>query len=94
MAGPLHRLNELEWIDGEVWANVWQTDFIVRIDPATGVVDRRHRPDRPAARPRRAWSPLDDVLNGIAWDPQGRRLFVTGKHWPTLFEIRVVAPGS
>lgn len=87
---PLTRLNELEFIDGEVWANVWQTDFIVRIDPAsghvTGVIDLtglRPVEDR--------IDPLDDVLNGIAWDALERRLFVTGKNWPHLFEIRIIA---
>ena len=88
---PLPQLNELEWIDGEVWANVWRQDAIVRINPATGVVTgvvdlNGLLPDRTGL------DPADDVLNGIAWDPQGRRLFVTGKHWPSLFEIRVVAP--
>lgn len=87
----LTRLNELEWIDGEVWANVWQTDFIVRIDPATGVVKsvvdlRTLMPDRAGM------DPADDVLNGIAWDQEGRRLFVTGKRWPSVFEIRVTGP--
>ena len=65
---PVSQINELEWIDGEVFANVWRSDAIVRIDPA------------------------DDVLNGIAWDPDGRRLFVTGKNWPSLFEIRLTGP--
>jgi glutamine cyclotransferase len=82
------KLNELEWIEGEVWANIWQTDYIVRIDPATGVVKgvvdlTGLLPDRTGMDPR------DDVLNGIAWDPEGRRLFVTGKNWPSLFEIRL-----
>jgi glutamine cyclotransferase len=82
------QLNELEWVEGEVFANVWQTDFILRIDPATGVVKgiidlTGLLPDRTGMDPR------DDVLNGIAWDPVGRRLFVTGKNWPSLFEIRL-----
>ena len=86
---PLNLLNELEYINGEIFANVWQTDRIVRIDPATGVL--------------RAWidmsgllSPEDrqlsgvDVLNGIAFDPATNRIFVTGKRWPKLFEIKVI----
>jgi len=85
---PLPRLNELEWIEGEVWANLWQSDFIVRIDPnsgkVTGVIDLEGL--LPAGT---VPNPLDDVLNGIAWDEKARRLFVTGKNWPTLFEIRV-----
>jgi glutamine cyclotransferase len=78
-------LNELEWVKGEVWANVWHTNRIARIDPQTGKV--------------KAWVDLtgimeqqldnEAVLNGIAWDPQHDRLFVTGKLWPTVFEIRV-----
>lgn len=87
---PLGRLNELEFIDGEVWANIWQTDFIVRIDPATGrvtgIIDLGGL--LPEAERK---DPTDDVLNGIAWDAATRRLFVTGKNWPKLFEIRLVA---
>ena len=86
---PVSRINELEWIDGEVFANLWQTDFIIRINPATGevtgIIDLTDlMPDRTGL------DPTDAVLNGIAWDPEGRRLFVTGKNWPTLFEIRLV----
>ncbi|WP_297804413.1 glutaminyl-peptide cyclotransferase [uncultured Brevundimonas sp.] len=85
---PLNQLNELEWIDGEVWANVWQSDFIVRINPADGVVSGiiDLRGLLPAGSIR---NPLDDVLNGIAWDEASRRLFVTGKNWPALYEITV-----
>jgi glutamine cyclotransferase len=86
---PLRQLNELEWIDGEVFANIWQTDYIVRIDPATGVV--KGVIDLTGLMPDRSGlDPTDAVLNGIAWDPEGRRLFVTGKNWPTLFEIRLI----
>lgn len=92
MGRPLNRLNELEYVEGEVWANIWQTDFIVRIDPATGVVtgviDLTGLLEDPVA------NPSDDVLNGIAWDAENRRLFVTGKHWPKLFEIRLTGPLS
>jgi glutamine cyclotransferase len=88
---PVIALNELEYIDGEVWANVYQTDRIVRIDPATGVVtgwiDMRglKRVDDPR------WANAD-VLNGIAWDPESGRLLVTGKDWPELYEIELVPP--
>ncbi|WP_332657785.1 glutaminyl-peptide cyclotransferase [Brevundimonas sp.] len=86
---PLRQLNELEWIEGEVFANVWHTDYIVRIDPATGVV--KGVIDLASLMPDRSGlDPTDAVLNGIAWDPEGRRLFVTGKNWPTLFEIRLI----
>jgi glutamine cyclotransferase len=92
---PVDELNELEWVadadapgGGSIYANIWQTDRIARIDPTTGHVT--------------AWidltglfpvserkDPNDDVLNGIAWDAAGKRLFVTGKNWPQLFEIRI-----
>ncbi len=88
---PVSQINELEWVEGEVFANLWQTDFIVRINPATGeitgIIDLTGlMPDRSGL------DPTDAVLNGIAWDPVGRRLFVTGKNWPTLFEIRLTGP--
>ncbi len=85
---PVAELNELEWVKGEVYANVYQTNRIARIDPSSGKVV--------------GWidltgllSPEDqarqvDVLNGIAYDAKGDRLFVTGKLWPKLFEIRLV----
>ncbi len=81
------KLNELEYIAGEIWANIWYDDRVARISPKTGQVlawidlsglyptDRRH--DR------------DNVLNGIAYDAQQQRIFVTGKNWPRLFEIRL-----
>jgi len=92
---PVDQLNELEWVadagapgGGYIYANIWQTDRIARIDPTDGHVV--------------AWIDLtglfpaserkdvnDDVLNGIAWDAAGKRLFVTGKNWPQLFEIRI-----
>ena len=98
---PVTNLNELEWIDpdgagpepGQVWANIWMTDRIARIDPVTGHVVAwvdltGLMPLTPDMDPR------DDVLNGIAWDAAGKRLFVTGKNWPKLFEIQVrEAPG-
>ena len=81
-------LNELEYIDGEVWANVWQTDRIARIDPKTGVVTSWV--DLSGLLPARDRAGAD-VLNGIAWDAKGRRLFVTGKLWPAVFEVRIAA---
>ncbi|MFX6226001.1 glutaminyl-peptide cyclotransferase, partial [Acinetobacter baumannii] len=75
---PVAMLNELEWVDGEIWANVWQSDRLARINPKTGIVT--------------AWIDLtgllamrrgsEDVLNGIAYDAGRKRLFVTGKLWP------------
>lgn len=84
---PVTQLNELEWVQGEVWANVWQSERIARIDPATGHVT--------------GWIDLtgilskldrrgdEDVMNGIAYDAKGDRYFVTGKLWSKLFEIRI-----
>lgn len=92
---PLPRLNELEWIDGEIWANVFTANQLVRIDPVsgrvTGIVDLRGLLP-PGDRHRDT-----DVLNGIAWDAQRRALWVTGKRWPWLFRIEPVrrsSPGS
>ena len=86
---PVTNLNELEWIKGELYANVWLTNRIARIDPTSGHVvgwidldglfDINQLPD-----------PGNDVLNGIAYDAAHDRLFVTGKRWPTLFEIKLV----
>lgn len=85
---PVGELNELEWVKGEIYANIYQTDRIARIDPNSGKVvgwidlsgilkpEDRNRPV--------------DVLNGIAYDAKGDRLFVTGKLWPKLFEIHLV----
>jgi glutamine cyclotransferase len=87
---PIDRLNELEWVDGELFANIWGSDVIARINPETGQVhgwiDLAGLLD-PARRGTR--SP-DAVLNGIAYDSKHRRLFVTGKFWPQLFEIDLV----
>ena len=86
---PITGLNELEWVDGQIYANVWGSNVIARIDPANGNVlgwiDLTGLADP-------AWKGMgpDDVLNGIAWDAVHRRLFVTGKHWPKLFEIELV----
>ena len=81
-------LNELEYVNGEVYANVWLTDRIARIDPATGRVagwiDLTGLLDE-AERVH-----ADAVLNGIAYDSAAKRLFVTGKLWPKVFEIEVV----
>jgi glutamine cyclotransferase len=86
---PVSNLNELELINGEIWANVYQTNRIARIDPASGAVTGwvdltgLLDPNDPA-------NDGAEVLNGIAWDPVTGRTFVTGKLWPALFEIRLV----
>ena len=90
--GQLWALNELEYVDGEIFANIWTTDWIARIDPETGAVlgwinlagllPAEYRLEHGA-----------DVLNGIAYDAESGRLFVTGKFWPTLFEIELIPAG-
>jgi glutamine cyclotransferase len=89
MAGdkPVTQLNELEYIKGEIFANVWQTDEIVRIDPATGRVRGVINFSGLLAPQDRG--PGTDVLNGIAYDAATDRLFVTGKCWPKIFQVRL-----
>ena len=84
---PQIELNELEYIEGEIWANVWQQDWILRIDPQTGRV--KSYLDMKNLFPPQLRTGSEDVLNGIAYDPQSKRIFVSGKLWPRLFEIRV-----
>lgn len=83
------QLNELEYINGEIWANIWMTDLIARIDPITGKVNSYI--DLSMIFPDSKRTEVNaDVLNGIAYDASGNRIFVTGKRWPKLYEIRVV----
>ena len=82
---PVDRLNELECVDGTVWANVWQTDRIVAIDPATGNVTAVV--DASGMVADRSGFGDDDVLNGIAHDPDSGRFLLTGKRWPVLYEV-------
>ena len=86
---PVQKLNELEFINGEIFANIWQSDAIVRIDPVSGkvvgVIDMRgilSEEDRIDGK--------TNVLNGIAYDAASGRLFVTGKNWPKLFEVEII----
>ena len=83
--GEVRYINELEYINGEVWANIWYQDYLVRIDPETGKVNSRI--DLSGLNSNRR--SRDDVLNGIAWDADNERLFVTGKLWPRIYEIEV-----
>ena len=87
---PVAQLNELEWVDGEILANIWQTDRIARIDPRTGRVTSWI--DLAGLLPDNLRSSPDAVLNGIAYDAKKKRLFVTGKLWPKLFEIQLTKP--
>jgi glutamine cyclotransferase len=86
--GPVTGLNELEYVKGQIYANVWRTDRITRIDPKTGRVTGWI--DLAGLLGTEARGQLVDVLNGIAYDAENDRLFVTGKLWPKLFEIELI----
>lgn len=83
--GPVKNLNELEYINGEIWANIFTTDTIVRINPATGAVTGKI--DLAGLLKDSDRDSNTDVLNGIAYDKDNNRIFVTGKNWPKLFQI-------
>lgn len=87
---PVSNLNELEMVGGELFANIWQSDDIVVIAPGTGEVTARI--DFRPLRARLETTQPVDVFNGIAWDAERDRLFVTGKLWPKLFEVKVIRP--
>lgn len=89
--GSVNRLNELEYVQGEIYANVWQTNRIARIDPQTGQVVGWIEL-KGLLTPEDRGEPVD-VLNGIAYDAENARLFVTGKLWPKLFEIELISAG-
>lgn len=86
---PVRFLNELEYIDGKVWANVYTSDLIVIIDPATGNVEAVV--DCTGLLPDRLRTGDTDVLNGIAYNPADRKIYLTGKNWPKLYEVRLKA---
>ncbi len=90
--GAVTYINELEYIDGKVYANVYQEDYIVVINPATGIVEKKINLQGLLSKSyfKDEFERANDVLNGIAWDKEGKRLFVTGKKWPKLFEIVLV----
>ena len=84
---PLTRLNELECVGDDIYANVWQTDTIVRIDKRSGRVRARIDASDLLSQEERVALPADAVLNGIAYDPVSERFWLTGKLWPELFEV-------
>lgn len=92
---PVKNLNELEWVQGNIYANIWLTDRIARIDPLTGKVtawiDVSALSQEVGESAKRAGRPLtfDDIPNGIAYNPQKGTLLLTGKRWPTIFEVKV-----
>ena len=85
---PVRNLNELEYIDGKVWANIYMTDMIVIINPADGTVEASI--DCSGLLPQKLREPRTDVLNGIAQDPATGKIYLTGKYWPRLYEVRLV----
>jgi glutaminyl-peptide cyclotransferase len=87
---PVRLLNELEYIKGEIFANIWQEDFVAKISPKTGAVTGWI--DMSALRAEFTAASSAEALNGIAFDAEKERIFVTGKLWPLLFEIEVVRP--
>ncbi len=89
---PLANINELEWVKGQIFANVWLTTRIARIDPASGDVVGWIDLAGLVPPADTLADPVNDVLNGIAYDARHDRLFVTGKCWPRLYEIKLVAP--
>ncbi|MDQ1348467.1 MAG: glutaminyl-peptide cyclotransferase [Acidobacteriota bacterium] len=86
---PQFYLNELEWVNGEIWANVWQSDEILRIDPRTGLVTGSVDASQLLSPEERRRT---DVLNGIAWDSERRLFLLTGKYWPKLFAVAIRSP--
>ncbi len=91
-SAPLHRLNELEWTPDGLWANVWQRDVLVRIDPESGQVTGELNLKGLLPRSQRRHG--EDVLNGIAYNVADGSLWVTGKNWPWLYQLKVVDPAD
>jgi glutamine cyclotransferase len=85
---PVNMLNELEYIDGKVWANVYTSDMILIIDPKRGNVEATV--DCTGLLPRQLRDNRTDVLNGIAYDPATKKTYLTGKYWPRLYEVKLV----
>ena len=85
--GKISKLNELEYVNDEIWANIWYEDRIVRLSPENG--ELLGWIDLSGLYPRSKRTSNEDVLNGIAYDAESKRLFVTGKNWPKLYEITV-----
>jgi len=84
---PVHYINELEYINGEIWANIWQSDNIVRIDPESGII--KGIIDCSLLRTQINYNSNTDVFNGIAYDSVQKRIFLTGKNWNILFQVEI-----
>jgi glutamine cyclotransferase len=87
---PVTQLNELEYVKGALYANVWKTEFVLKIDPADGRI--LGNVSFVGILPGSERTPTTDVMNGIAYDEATGRLFVTGKNWPELYEVRLAGP--
>ena len=87
---PQDQLNELEWVNGQIVANIWKAQWLAIIDPDSGAIVGRV--DLTGLLPDKLKKTRTDVLNGIAYDPDGDRLWVTGKRWPLIYQIELVEP--
>lgn len=87
---PIDQINELEYIEGEIWANIYGSDTIIIINPSTGIV--RATIDCSGILPPKLRKPETDVLNGIAYNPVDKKIYITGKLWPRLFRIELGSP--
>ncbi len=85
---PVPFINELEWINGDIWANVYTQDFILIIDPATGKV--KGRVDCRGLLPSSLRTSSTDVLNGIAFNPTSGEIYLTGKYWPKTYKVKLI----
>jgi glutamine cyclotransferase len=86
--GPVERLNELEYIDGQIYANIYGSDKIVIIDPGSGIVTATV--NFKGILPEKDKHSRIDVFNGIAFNPDNQSIYVTGKYWPKLFEVKLL----
>ncbi len=86
---PVHHLNELEWVNGSLWANIWQSNSVVQIDPNTGRILRNIDFSPLKAQIVKQQTKPTDVFNGIAWVPERNTFLVTGKLWPLIFEVKI-----
>lgn len=92
--GPVANINELEWIRGYIYANIWQTNYIIKVDPSSGKVVGKYDLTALCDEARKKFAHDDEtiasrVLNGIAYDSAANKVYITGKNWPTLYEIKL-----
>jgi len=88
--GPVKAINELEYLDGAVFANVYGNDYIIKIDSSNGHVMGIINLPRIIQQYAKGFTPNEnEVLNGIAWDSANKKMYITGKHWPKMFELTI-----